>query len=74
MDMDKCINELEVCVAVENGRADYPWEFLHTDGSVAKEDDEVPFMPRKTAEKLLKNTMKPAVLTLLKSFTKFLNG
>ena len=53
MDMDKCINELEVCVAVENGRADYPWDFLHSDGSVANENEEVPFMPRETAEKVV---------------------
>lgn len=52
MDMDKCISELEVCVAVENGRADYPWSFLHTDGSVANDNDEVPFMPRETALKV----------------------
>ena len=51
--MEKSINELEVCVAVENGRADYPWDFLHSDGSVAKENEEVPFMPRETAEKVV---------------------
>ena len=51
--MEKSIDELEVCVAVENGRADYPWEFLHSDGSVAKENEEVPFMPRETAEKVV---------------------
>ena len=53
--MEKSINELEVCVAVENGRADYPWDFLHSDGSVAKENEEVPFMPRETAEKVVEN-------------------
>lgn len=51
--MEKSINELEVCVAVDNGRADYPWDFLHSDGSVAKENEEVPFMPRETAEKVV---------------------
>lgn len=51
--MEKSINELEVCVAVENGRADYPWDFLHSDGSAAKENEEVPFMPRETAEKVV---------------------
>lgn len=66
--MDKCINELEVCVAVENGRADYPWSFLHTDGSVAKEDDEVPFMPRKTAEKVAENYNKSFGSNLAKIF------
>lgn len=50
--MEKSINELEVCVAVENGRADYPWSFLHKDGSVANENEEVPFMPRETAVKV----------------------
>ena len=50
--MEKSINELEVCVAVENGRADYPWSFLHTDGSVANDNEEVPFMPRETAVKV----------------------
>lgn len=50
--MEKSLNELEVCVAVENGRADYPWSFLHTDGSVANDNDEVPFMPRETAVKV----------------------
>ena len=68
MDMDKCINELEVCVAVENGRADYPWEFLHTDGSVAKEDDEVPFMPRKTAEKVVEKYNEAIGSNLAKIF------
>lgn len=68
MDMDKCINELEVCVAVENGRADYPWEFLHSDGSVAKEDDEVPFMPRETAEKVVENYNKSFGSNLAKIF------
>lgn len=51
--MEKSISELEVCVAVENGRADYPWDFLHSDGSVANENEEVPFMPRETAEKVV---------------------
>lgn len=51
--MEKSINELEVCVAVDNGRADYPWDFLHSDGSVAKANEEVPFMPRETAEKVV---------------------
>ena len=68
MDMDKCINELEVCVAVENGRADYPWSFLHTDGSVANDNDEVPFMPRETAEKVAENYNKSVGSNLAKIF------
>lgn len=68
MDMDKCISELEVCVAVENGRADYPWSFLHTDGSVANENDEVPFMPRETAEKVAENYNKSVGSNLAKIF------
>lgn len=66
--MEKSINELEVCVAVENGRADYPWEFLHTDGSVAKENDEVPFMPRATAEKVVEKYNKSFGSNLAKIF------
>lgn len=66
--MEKSINELEVCVAVENGRADYPWDFLHSDGSIAKEDDEVPFMPRETAEKVVEKYNKSFGSTLAKIF------
>lgn len=66
--MEKSINELEVCVAVENGRADYPWEFLHTDGSVAKENEEVPFMPRETAEKVVEKYNKSFGSNLAKIF------
>lgn len=66
--MEKSINELEVCVAVENGRADYPWDFLHSDGSIAKEDDEVPFMPRETAEKVVEKYNKSFGSNLAKIF------
>lgn len=66
--MEKSINELEVCVAVENGRADYPWDFLHSDGSIAKENDEVPFMPRATAEKVVEKYNKSFGSNLAKIF------
>jgi hypothetical protein len=66
--MEKSINELEVCVAVENGRADYPWEFLHSDGSVAKENEDVPFMPRETAEKVVEKFNKSCGSNLAKIF------
>ena len=66
--MEKSINELEVCVAVENGRADYPWDFLHSDGSVAKENEEVPFMPRETAEKVVEKYNESCDSNLAKIF------
>lgn len=66
--MEKNINELEVCVAVENGRADYPWDFLHSDGSVANENEEVPFMPRETAEKIVEKYNESCGSNLAKIF------
>ena len=66
--MEKSISELEVCVAVDNGRADYPWEFLHSDGSVAKENEEVPFMPRETAEKVVEKYNESCGSNLAKIF------
>lgn len=66
--MEKSINELEVCVAVDNGRADYPWDFLHSDGSVANENEEVPFMPRETAEKVVEKYNESSGGNLAKIF------